>query len=133
MDVNFHKLAAGFAVTHLVYLHKEKISEDNVVTRNLIHRNPEWNQTPDHNGYSRFLKLLVKEPLPIQEGEQVSSCTTLINSSNDELRKMYSKVSTRLVRSVCSSLVTVFDETSIKQRKMSRNTNCAKKMSRKCN
>ena len=68
-------------------IHKKKISKDIcVVSKNLIHRNPELNLTAD-KVCSRCRKLLAEEPLPKQECQQISSCTTSIDLSEDDPRK----------------------------------------------
>ena len=99
-------------------IHKKKISKDiRVVSKNLIHRNPEFNMTTDHKVCSRCRKLLAEEPLPKQECQQISSCTTSIDSSEDEPRK-YVLESEYQISKINTSLVTVLDNTPIKKKKI---------------
>ena len=59
-----------------------------VVTRNLSHRNPEWNLTADVKVCSRCCMLLEKEPLLKQMCKQISSSTSSINLSNLALQRV---------------------------------------------
>ena len=111
-------------------IHKKKISKDiRVVSRNLMHRNTELNLTADDKVCSRCQKLLTEEPFPKQECQQISSCTTSIDSSEDELRKNVLESEFQISK-INTSLVTVLDNTPIKK-KLSKNPNYAKKKFKK--
>ena len=113
------------------YAHKKKISKDiHIVTRNLIHRNPDLSLTADYKVCSRCHKLLTKELLPKQECKQISTCTTSINSSEDQPMENIFESEYKICK-INTSFATLFDETPIKQRKKSKTPKYAKKRNKK--